>query len=109
MKFWRRVGMMLGLVPKPCFKLAAPISTKDIPADRPDFKREYTSKLTPNAKITIDIHTDMFGNRNNKFGTLIQPNGNRVDFDPTRIADKILRLDNIHPNLLIFHTQVENK
>jgi len=69
---------------------AAPaISITDAPEDCPSFHRYYKGVLTNNARIELDAKYLLFKSRYWS-GILIQPNGNRVYFDPLRIADKIL-------------------
>lgn len=65
------------------------MTVEEEPEDRPTFKRVYKARLDNRARIEIDARTTMFGDRRFS-GTLIQPNGNRVWFEPKRIAERIL-------------------
>lgn len=64
------------------------IAIKAIREDSPRFKREYTATLDNRASIKIEIYR-AYGMLM-KNGTLTQPNGRWVLFEPDRIADKIL-------------------
>lgn len=63
------------------------INVKDIPADVPQFKREYSGIVGRGIKITITVKT--YSSRYYT-GDLTQPGGRWVSFDPERPADKIL-------------------
>lgn len=67
---------------------AGEIKIEDKRPDPPEFRREYSKRLDGRALIEIEARTWEFGRRVG--GTLIQPNGNRIWFEPERIADKII-------------------
>jgi hypothetical protein len=56
--------------------------------DQPQFKRTYRKTLDSRAKVEVEAKT--FVGSRSFHGTLVQPNGNRVWFEPSRIADRIL-------------------
>lgn len=65
------------------------ITTTQDPEDNPEFKRIYKAQLDHRAHITVEARTwDYMGRRFS--GELRQPNGNRIYFEPERIADKII-------------------
>ncbi len=66
------------------------INIKDVPEDRPQFKKEYTGVLSNNAKIKLTARSGYVRRDRSWSGELTQPNGRWVLFDPERIADKIL-------------------
>jgi hypothetical protein len=80
--FWNRVEV----IPP----TASGIKIVNIAADVPEFRREYTSQLDARALCTIEAKSwgSILGRHIS--GELKQPNGNRVWFEPDRIADKIL-------------------
>ena len=68
------------------------IVIKSVPEDIPQFRREYTVKLTDSVsmKITAKSHKN-YGNGNRVlYGELDQKDGKWVLFDPEAPADKIL-------------------
>lgn len=66
------------------------IDIKDVPEDRPKFKKEYTGVLSNNAKIKVTAKSGYYRSSRYWSGELTQPNGRWVLFDPERVADKIL-------------------
>lgn len=66
------------------------IAVKDVKADVPEFKREYTARLDHRAVIKIEARSWSYGSGRRYAGDLTQPNGNTIWFDPERIADKII-------------------
>lgn len=70
---------------------AAPhINIKDIPESIPSFKKEYEGKLSNNAVINLSVRNAYYGKGRYWSGTLTQPNGTWIVFDPERVADKII-------------------
>lgn len=80
--------------PQPIVPLVAPrdlvISIKEIPGDRPQFKRQYSATLSERGSIAVTMKT--FLGRTSS-GELKQPNGRWVYFDPDNIADRIIDRD----------------
>lgn len=53
-----------------------------------EWRRYYSGRLDNRCKIEIEAYTFLRSRHFN--GTLTQPNGNAISFDPARIADKII-------------------
>lgn len=68
--------------------LANDVTVKDVPNDRPEFKREYKVRLNANVKMTITIWQSTWLLITQ--GELDQPDGKWVIFEPEKPADKIL-------------------
>lgn len=64
------------------------MKVENLRADVPEFRREYSGRLDERAKCVIEARTSTFGRYFT--GELEQPNGNKIWFDPARIADKII-------------------
>lgn len=70
-----------------------PITVKDIRADVPEFRREYTVMLPRDIAMKITIRSTYYsysGYSLSTQGELTQPGGRWVLFEPERPADKIL-------------------
>lgn len=63
------------------------VVVKDVREDAPEWKRCYEKRLDNRAFIKIEARTWLGRNFS---GTLTQPNGNYIFFEPERIADKII-------------------
>lgn len=68
--------------------LASPIKIKDIPEDRPDFRREYTATIMRGIRVKVTVRNG-YG-ETYASGELTQPGGKYILFDPDHIADKII-------------------
>ncbi len=71
----------------PATVLTSGIAVVDKREDRPAFKRSYTKTLDSRATVTVEARTSYSRHFS---GELRQPNGNRVYFDPERIAETII-------------------
>lgn len=65
------------------------ITIKDLPSDRPEFKREYNVRISNQVSMKIEIKNS-YSSGTYTTGQLTQSNGRWVFFEPERPADKIL-------------------
>lgn len=82
---------------EPSAMVAAPKTTAlewlkvDAPKESaPIFKREYSVDLVRGIRMEVTARNEYFGRGRDYSGSLRQPNGNWVFFEPRRVADKIL-------------------
>lgn len=68
--------------------LGSDVTVKEIPEDKPEFKREYVVRLNSNVTMHITIHN--FIGSVMRQGELDQNDGKWVLFEPENPADKIL-------------------
>jgi hypothetical protein len=73
----------------PAVQPSPSMSAKSEKEQSPAFRRLYTARLG-NIKLEISARSYSYGHERLFDGCLTQPNGNRIFFDPRRIADKIL-------------------
>ena len=66
------------------------IKIDDIRDDAPEFGKTYAGKLSNNARVELTARCWFSWERRSWTGSLTQPNGNSISFDPDRIADKII-------------------
>ncbi len=66
------------------------ISVKMAPEDMPEFKRTYKATVDSRAEIEVTMRSYSFESSRSEDGTLTQPNGNYISFDPSNIAEKII-------------------
>ena len=69
------------------FTTQSGVLVSSVPEDKPQFRRVYSKQLDNRARIDVEIYDLGFMCYN---GTLTQPNGNHVFFDPKNIAEKII-------------------
>lgn len=65
------------------------IQIKDLPSDRPAFKRRYNARINDEISMKIEIKNS-YGSGTFTMAELTQRNGRWVLFEPERPADKIL-------------------
>jgi len=68
---------------------AQSVSVREVPAAPPEFGRIYTKKLDARATMALKAWTSSYSGRLYA-GTLTQPNGAWVIFEPDNVAERIL-------------------
>ena len=65
------------------------------PEDHPVFRRTYTARLSEHRRLEVVVRrsTTAFGEAVAVNGTLTQPDGRHVTFNPDSVADRILDQD----------------